>query len=82
MLGLKVLYVDGMIEFYLVCLFILSSIVWFIVSLIKFLKTPKELEDKKRQRRTLLIISSSILGTIIITLISLIILLMLAIANM
>lgn len=61
---------------------IVGVIAWFIVSLVMFLKTPKDLLDKRKQRRTLLIVSSCVLGTMIVCIVSIIILLLLAIAHM
>lgn len=61
---------------------IIAVITWFIVSLVMFLKTPKDLLNKRKQRRTLLIVSSCVLGTMIVCIVSIIILLLLAIAHM
>jgi amino acid permease len=61
---------------------IIAVITWFIVSLVMFIKTPKDLLDKRKQRRTLLIVSSCVFGTMMVSIIAFIILLYLAIAHM
>lgn len=61
---------------------ILAVITWFIISLVMFIKTPKDLLDKRKQRRTLLIVSSCVFGTMMVSIIAFIILLYLAIAHM
>ncbi len=61
---------------------IIAVITWFIISLVMFIKTPKDLLDKRKQRRTLLIVSSCVFGTMMVSIIAFIILLYLAIAHM
>ena len=61
---------------------IVAVITWFIISLVMFIKTPKDLIDKRKQRRTLLIVSSCVFGTMMVSIIAFIILLYLAIAHM
>lgn len=72
--------------FIAICIFILGVIAWFIVSLIMFLKTPKEpIEnsiEKRKLWKTLLIVSSCFLTITIVFIAAFIILLMLAIAHM
>ena len=81
-----------------ICIFILGVIAWFIVSLVMFLKTPKDsiessiessiensIEssiEKRKLWKTLLIVSSCVLTITIVCIVSFIILLMLAIAHM
>lgn len=72
--------------FIAICIFILGVIAWFIVSLVMFLKTPKDLIENSIEKRklwkTLLIVSSCVLTITIVCIVSFIILLMLAIAHM
>ena len=72
--------------FIAICIFILGVIAWFIVSLVMFLKTPKDsIEnsiEKRKLWKTLLIVSSCVLTITIVCIVSFIILLMLAIAHM
>ena len=74
-----------MIEFILVfSLFALpaASLVWFTVSQILFLKTPKENYEIKKTRKTLLTVASVVFGIMIGTLLVLSILFALAITHM
>ena len=68
--------------FIAICIFILGVIAWFIVSLVMFLKTPKDSIEKRKLWKTLLIVSSCVLTITIVCIVSFIILLMLAIAHM
>ena len=76
--------------FIAICIYILGVIAWFIVSLVMFLKTPKDsiensIEksiEKRKLWKTLLIVSSCVLTITIVCIVSFIILLMLAIAHM
>lgn len=72
--------------FIAICIFILGVISWFIVSLVMFLKTPKNsIEnsiEKRKLWKTLLIVSSCVLTITIVFIAAFIILLMLAIAHM
>lgn len=58
-----------------------ASLVWFIVSLIAFLATPKD-SEKKKHRKLLLIISAIIAGIFALIIAGFWILLLIAVANM
>ena len=68
--------------FIAICIFILGVIAWFIVSLVMFLKTPKDLIGKRDLWKTFLIVSSCVLAITIVFIAAFIILLMIAIAHM
>ncbi|MCH5348361.1 MAG: hypothetical protein J1E40_03490 [Oscillospiraceae bacterium] len=58
------------------------ALIWFIVSLVFFLKCPAEKTDRKKNLKTMLIISSAVLGVMILAIIGLIVILSLAVMNM
>lgn len=62
--------------------FPLAVMIWFVVSLVQFLKTPKEDEKLRKQRRTELIISGVLTAILAVAIIALMILVMMAISHM
>ncbi len=72
-------------EIFLMILFFgipVAVIVFFVVSLVKFLRTPKENTEKRKKWKTMLIVSSVFLGLLVVAVLAFIILMMLAIAYM
>lgn len=59
-----------------------AVIAWFIISLIKYLRTPKENKNDHRSRQTVLAVSGAVLGTLIAAFVSLAALLYLSIRYM
>lgn len=59
-----------------------AVIAWFAISLIKYLRTPKENKNERRSRQTLLVVSGAVLGTLIAAFVSLAALLYLSIRYM
>lgn len=60
---------------------VIAAFVWFIMSLVVYLRTPEDHEKKKR-RRLLLMISAVVSGVLILLLIVLAVLLTIAVKNM
>ena len=58
-----------------------AAVVWFIVSLILFLGTPKE-SEKRKKRKLSLILSAIIAGIFVLIVAGFFLLLMIAVANM
>ena len=59
-----------------------AMVIWFIVSLIIMLKTPKENIEKRRKRKIMTIVSGVIAGVNVLVIGGLVALIALAIANM
>lgn len=59
-----------------------ASLIWFIISLVMYLHTPKENTELLKKRRLPLILSSIAFGVILLVIIGLMILIMLAVASM
>jgi len=60
----------------------LAAVIWFVVSLVRFIKTPKE-DDKKRYARKLLMIQSAVVaGILVLALVGVIVTLMTAVYYM
>ena len=59
-----------------------ASLVWFIISLVMYLRTPKENTEMLKKRRPPLVLSSIAFGVILLVIIGLMILIMLAAASM
>lgn len=60
----------------------LAILIWFIVSLVLFIRCPDEDTDRRKKLKIMLIISSVIFGLLILAIIGLIVILSLAIMNM
>lgn len=60
----------------------LAILIWFIVSLVLFIKCPDEDTDRRKKLKIMLIVSGVVLGLLILAIIALIIILSLAIMNM
>ncbi len=59
-----------------------AAIVFFIVSLVKFLTTPKENVEKRKTWKVLFIVSSILTGLLVVTILAFIGMMALAMANM
>lgn len=59
-----------------------AMLIWFMVSLILMLKTPKENTEKRRRRKIMTIVSGVIAGILVLVIGGFIALLALAVANM
>ncbi|MCH5348360.1 MAG: hypothetical protein J1E40_03485 [Oscillospiraceae bacterium] len=60
----------------------LAILIWFIVSLVLFIRCPDEDTDRRKKLKIMLIISSVVFGLLILAIIGLIVILSLAIMNM
>ena len=60
----------------------LAVLVWFIVSLVLFIKCPDEDTDRRKKLKVMMIISSVVFGLLILAIVALIVILSLAIMNM
>ena len=60
----------------------LAILVWFIVSLVLFVKCPDEDTDRRKKLKIMMIISSVVFGLLILAIAALIVILSLAIMNM
>ena len=73
-----------MIDYILIGSFLIppvAAVVWFVTSLVKYIKTPAD-DAKKRVRRALLIASSVVGGLVFISYVSLVAVFIIAIAYM
>lgn len=60
----------------------IAILAWFIVSLVKFLRCPKEYESERKRLKTIMIISSVVFGIMALAIIGLIVFFAMAIVNM
>lgn len=60
----------------------LAILVWFIVSLVLFIKCPDEDADRRKKLKVMMIISSVVFGLLILAIVALVVILSLAIMNM
>lgn len=59
-----------------------ASLVWFIISLVMYMRTPKDNAELRKKRRLPFILSSIAFGVILFVVIAFMILMMLAVASM
>lgn len=60
----------------------LAVLIWFVVSLVQFLKTPKDDEKLRKERKTALITSGVLSAILAVAITALMILVMMAISHM
>ena len=60
----------------------LAILVWFVVSLVLFIKCPDEDTERRKKLKIMMIISSVVFGLLILAIAALIVILSLAIMNM
>ena len=81
MIRFLISFFEALFFLILYCWPVIAAFVWFIVSLLVYLRTPGNHEKKKR-RRLLLMISAVVSGVLILLLMVLAALLMIAVRNM